>query len=978
MASRITHNERTMAEAGRRRREDLSETSSDDEDDQIKSRFEKIIKDLTLHKRSLEEIVRSHGEDLRQTYDDGDNFLHFLTIKKRKESNVEKLKPLVNHLIGLNLELMRKKGTNGKTPLQTAIKRGRAALIEIMCDALNSKGDVDSVLFHADTEGNNCLHEAMKGSRGSGSNIALSLVDRVNNGRKLCQVNQSGHNPLHIAVEYERCSPNQVKVVRKLVDTCDKALEANILETDPRKLSVYRHHEKTRLEYLERHRPRRNPNREPGMDISGQPHALIDQNLESNAAPQEPSNTLNLPSRLVQGKKVEMNTYAAELPLQGIRRVPTPTVQKVSTGVSDDKGRPSKDKKKSEEEDCFTEASASEIRDLLKLRFMMNPERDHEQIISFLYNSIQQKDFCFSLVDGPASLSKQILEENLKYVQFEDTLQHVELPHLEIEKPVVSSKFAPKMTVADGRGRQDYVTVFKWLRKKGVTRILNLSIDDRSEPSHSEEAIEKALQDIEVIQLWDWRKPDLSSETIFNAAKGVEEVNLYWNGNNAVLRSWSEPEGLNKLQNLAKVTVFYNPQEIETRARTKENLNAFSERLIQNRRRLRSEVMGKMIPLHQKLVPPEIRVAYTIDSDGRSRKANGSDDRLADLLEQPQDQHRWITCMEEYADFIQGVQLDDSGLQTIKPVKVALIDDGYDISEPGINDKVVAGRSFCQHKSGKNYASYFTTNFGHGTIMANQICRVCPKVQLHMFRLDEHLSEQGKRQITAKSAVQAVRAAIDMGVDIISMSWTIETTEENKDHIEQLKEVLRVAAGKNILLFCACPDQGADSTPTYPAASEMCSRIGAAKASGEANQWVRAACFDFLFPGDKVIRDREFDGQQSKCRLLTGSSVATALAAGLGALVLYCVRFAVQHAMINNTQGEHVTTADLDRLKTRQGMADAFQAIGTTSARYLEVWDVFGQAAKAGNSPHVEDKRKAIVRVAKRLTTTKKLDVSRR
>lgn len=110
--------------------------------------------------------------------------------------------------------------------------------------------------------------------------------------------------------------------------------------------------------------------------------------------------------------------------------------------------------------------------------------------------------------------------------------------------------------------------------------------------------------------------------------------------------------------------------------------------------------------------------------------------------------------MEEFADFIQRVKLDDSGLNQVPPVTVALIDDGYDISEPGLNNKIIGGRSFCRHNSRNNHASYFVTSGGHGTVMANQICRVCPNAELFMLRLDEYVGAQGKRQITAESAAQ--------------------------------------------------------------------------------------------------------------------------------------------------------------------------------------------------------------------------------
>ncbi|KAB2570259.1 hypothetical protein DBV05_g11058 [Lasiodiplodia theobromae] len=830
--------------AGDNGEEDSDSTSSGEENDTISALFERLIRDLTSPEPpSLDDVLKHHKNELKETTEEGDTILHLIAADRKKtQEATKKFKPLLSHLLEHHPNLMKQKDANEKTPLQLAIKKKRATLVETMCDAMDSNHDVDEILFIADSQGNNCLHEALQGSASNSHRIALDIIARVHDGQWLRCQNLAGRTPLHIAVEYDRCTPSQLCVVRKLLDTCDEALDANV-GGDPRELSVYRYHEQTRREHMEKQKAksaaadhekdRNRDHRQPNVSKCLMPQAPV----LIPAAPRENAVAMMRP---------EMN-LASEMPLQGIRRAPT--IQTAPGGFSAHagvahlsvrqsptvtdaearkKGKKKVGGKKKVEEESVTEESANEIRDLLKLRFMMNSKRDHETTVSFLYGAIQQKELFFSLVDGPVSLSKQILEDS-RHFKFEDTLRYVELPQLEIERPV-PSKFVPKRAVPDGHGRTDYAVVFEWLRKKGVKRILSLSVSDLKEPSHSEETIEEALRDIEVIKLWDWQRSDLSPETIFKAAKNVEEVYLYWNGNEAVLRSWGEPEGLNKLRNLKKVTVF------ET-------------------------------------------------------------------------QHKWITCMEEFADFIQRVKLDDSGLNQVPPITVALIDDGYDISEPGLNSKIVGGRSFCRHNSRNNHASYFVTRGGHGTVMANQICR-------------------------------AVRAAIALGVDIISMSWTLEATPQNKDHITHLTTALTDAAKANILLFCAAPDQGADTTRTYPAAaSAPCIRIGAAEASGEAYEWLGAAPVDFLFPGANVLWSRPGDlavdsGTGGGGRL-TGSSVATALAAGLAALALYCVQFAVQYAVVANAQQgrqQQVTAEDLRNLKTRHGMEAAFHAIGMTAA----------------------------------------------
>lgn len=150
--------------------------------------------------------------------------------------------------------------------------------------------------------------------------------------------------------------------------------------------------------------------------------------------------------------------------------------------------------------------------------------------------------------------------ETMEFLEFEDTLKYVLLPRVEVAKREHASRqqrsgFKLKSARDEGHGRDDYMRILRWLHGKGVRRVFNLYVDDLEEPSHSDETIEKALEDIQVLKVWDWRRFDLSSEVIAQAAPKVSQVNLYWGGNNTVLRSWSEPAGLSQLQKLEQVTL---------------------------------------------------------------------------------------------------------------------------------------------------------------------------------------------------------------------------------------------------------------------------------------------------------------------------------------------------------------------------------------------------------------------------------------
>ncbi len=251
--------------------------------------------------------------------------------------------------------------------------------------------------------------------------------------------------------------------------------------------------------------------------------------------------------------------------------------------------------------------------------------------------------------------------------------------------------------------------------------------------------------------------------------------------------------------------------------------------------------------------------------------------------------------------------------------------------------------------------------------------------------------------------------------DIISMSWTIKKTTENATHIEDLEEAVKTAATNGILMFCAASDGGAVTDLTFPAESGRDSvfKIGAATEEGKAWKWVgEGNNIDFIFPGLKVVQERYHqEALLQKCNLLTGSSVATALAAGLAALVLDCVKLAALHytnllkkreklnllhppqkdsseamqhlrspeeetslqqAKIEVDQdierAERVRHDDYVNLKATKEMKAAFYRIGVTNEKYIKVWDLFEDAPKKAVGKTLEERAETIVcKIAKKL-----------
>lgn len=137
------------------------------------------------------------------------------------------------------------------------------------------------------------------------------------------------------------------------------------------------------------------------------------------------------------------------------------------------------------------------------------------------------------------------------HLDFDSTLQYVALP---------STTFRPDQDddQPQRRGRDDAARIFRWLAHpdRGVKRVLRVIVHEPVEVGggnyHSNEAIETSLKHLRVEAL-DWRRPDICSSTLVSIGGDLREVRLVWSGNNAVLRAWSELQGLPMLSRHKKL-----------------------------------------------------------------------------------------------------------------------------------------------------------------------------------------------------------------------------------------------------------------------------------------------------------------------------------------------------------------------------------------------------------------------------------------
>ncbi|KAL9115293.1 MAG: hypothetical protein Q9187_007331, partial [Circinaria calcarea] len=299
--------------------------------------------------------------------------------------------------------------------------------------------------------------------------------------------------------------------------------------------------------------------------------------------------------------------------------------------------------------------------------------------------------------------------------------------------------------------------------------------------------------------------------------------------------------------------------------------------------------------------------------------------------------HRWLECVDKFGDQIWNVWskiLSESKDKKPQEVIVALIDDGVDHTHPPLMGSILTGRTLSYE--GDRIRPWYVSERGHGTVMASMICRVCPMVKVYPIRLNT-LGQKGL--IDVESAALAIEAAVDRGAHIISMSWTVAPPTGGIK--KAFDNALEKAIENNILMFCSSKDSGHFSDPHYPSGyrSEAVFKIGAANPSGL--PYERAGSLDkldYIFPGVEVVqRHTKAPPGVQNLSAETGSSVATALGAGLAALIMYCAKIGSMYGKVG------LKEEDVSKLSNYTVMHDAITAFGAstsdqTKGKFIEVW----------------------------------------
>jgi len=231
----------------------------------------------------------------------------------------------------------------------------------------------------------------------------------------------------------------------------------------------------------------------------------------------------------------------------------------------------------------------------------------------------------------------------------------------------------------------------------------------------------------------------------------------------------------------------------------------------------------------------------------------------------------------------------------------------------GLWARIQDGRSFSDDES--RLSPWLFASDPHGTQMANLICAIDPFCVIYVARVAEDSSK-----ITPKRVTNAIQWARGLDVDVISMSFAMAQTSP------ELEAELTEATKQGIVMTCSAHDEGFRIPVAYPAGHKSDTRslmvLAACDEYGKALRDIEQHKYDYLICGQNVAAGViPFLKSED---VITGSSVSTALAAGLSSLVLTCDRLAkpdrkYEGGTVKNSRWDTVKH-HLDKMRSKDGI----------------------------------------------------------
>ena len=229
-------------------RDESSTSDSDEEVDEVSRTFEAIRRELdedpvylddpkkiTRFKDTYKDSLRKRTSKMNYKK----TLLHVL-VEGAKDQNFQRYRPLVKIIIEEHPNIFTKTDKSGEKSLYAAITKKRNELVQFICE---QHPNINSVLEKSCPRAREetCIHAAIK--NGGSTNLAYKLIEKASQ-KVLCIQDFQGLTPLHLAVEYDRCTVEHLQTIEILAERGGS--EAMKKLTKDTCLSPYLHHIYTR------------------------------------------------------------------------------------------------------------------------------------------------------------------------------------------------------------------------------------------------------------------------------------------------------------------------------------------------------------------------------------------------------------------------------------------------------------------------------------------------------------------------------------------------------------------------------------------------------------------------------------------------------------------------------------------------------------------------------------------------------------
>ncbi|KAL4868103.1 hypothetical protein BDV12DRAFT_186240 [Aspergillus spectabilis] len=222
----------------------------------------------------------------------------------------------------------------------------------------------------------------------------------------------------------------------------------------------------------------------------------------------------------------------------------------------------------------------------------------------------------------------------------------------------------------------------------------------------------------------------------------------------------------------------------------------------------------------------------------------------------------------------------DPDFDLVEPVRIAILDSGLDPNNPFLvedqqraNPQIKDARSFIHGTEPDDYLD----EIGHGTHALGLLLKVAPYAEIYAIN---HAVQQWK-------------------VDIISMSFGI------REYHELMNTAISNAVNERTLLFAAASNDGANLGRAFPAQYPSVFCIHSTDGNGNPSNFNPTASetdFNFSLLGEHVSSHwpAGMKGHDQTVNVMSGTSVATPIAAGLAASILTFIRQQDRHIAVES------------------------------------------------------------------------------